>query len=234
MTDLLQINSDATRRGITRLCHYTGSRNFIQMVTESSAILPTKVAQETGVTINVNDQERWDGRPDHISTSVEFPNAWCLDRHMERDTIFDDWLILLVDPKYLWTAGTRFCGRNAAAGSGALVAEGFDAYSSMFAATVDGQGGKQYKRRGQLLCCPTDQQAEVLVPVPIPLTDVIGIVFKDESQAKREIVRIQCLGMEFPNMKALIVPEFFDKHKLNSIIYSGRRPMEAVWEMLEG
>ena len=93
----------------------------------------------------------------------------------------------------------------------------------MFAQTVP---GIRFSRPpNHLPCCPTNIQAEVLVPDPIGLEDITAIVVADEDQAKREICRANLQGLTI-DKQILIIPDFFNKNRLARAIQNGNRVTE--------
>src|SRR4028118_2268045 len=130
------IKQEVERRGITRLCHFTPSRNLVHILTGTTGILATKKLQTDERSVfTPTDLQRLDRHEDYICCSIQYPNAWYFDTAKSKDELhelFKDWVILFINPKYLWLPGTRFCPRNAASGYGNLVAEGKEAFLSMF------------------------------------------------------------------------------------------------------
>jgi len=109
------ILEEAVQRGITRLCHFTPSRNLAHILSGGLGILATKhLKDDERALYNATDLARLDGHEDHICCSIEYPNAWYFDRAKDREPLFRDWVVLLINPRYLWEDGTKFCPRNAA------------------------------------------------------------------------------------------------------------------------
>jgi hypothetical protein len=71
---------------------------------------------------------------------------------------------------------------------------------------------------------PTDDQAEVLIPDRVVREDVIGIAVIDDSQAKREIARMEQLRKHVPRI--VVAPLFFDPGLLSRTLRSGVVPPE--------
>ena len=70
---------------------------------------------------------------------------------------------------------------------------------------------------------PTDVQAEVLVEGPIALEDIIGVVFKDEEQAQRELLRLRLMQAKLPaRCKVYISQDFYDNENLDTKIRNNR------------
>lgn len=161
------IKCEAELRRITRLCHFTPSRNLIHILTGEMGILATKKLQE-------NERSAF------TQTDLER-----LDRH-----------------------------------------EGFQA---MFADAVSGAYGKTRDRLSHhLACCPTDDQAEVLIPDEIGVADILAISVPTETQAKNEVARLRIMDIKENRYKFVIAPEIFNK-SISNLIRSGKRPKETPW-----
>ncbi len=229
------IRAEARRRRITRLCHFTPSRNLGQILIGNVGILATqKLKDDERNVYAATDLERLDGFADHICCTIEYPNAWYFEKARAKEMLFKDWVILFNDTKYLWSKGTRFSYRNAAAAFGADVADGEVAFRRMFATKTVGAYGKTFVRTAQRFdSCPTDEQAEVLVPDTISIGDIIGIAVQSEEQAKNELVRIQLLRVPQPvqdHLRLVVAPDLFDKYQLSSSLKLGRRPEEKPFD----
>lgn len=139
---IVSIKREAERRNITRLCHFTPSRNLVHILTGETGILATKNLQANERSVfTPTDLERLDRHPGYICCSIEYPNAWYFDKAQVKDILFKDWVVLFINPKYLWLPETRFCQRNAASGYGSGIAEGEEAFLTMFADSVPGSKG---------------------------------------------------------------------------------------------
>jgi hypothetical protein len=225
------IKKQAERRGVTRLCHFTPSRNLIHIASGATGVLATKkLSQSERHVYTPTDLERLDGHPDHICCSIEFPNAWYFEKARNQDVLFTDWVVILVRPTYLWHNGTRFSPRNASAGRGHRIAAGEFAFSLLYADEVTGAYGNVFRRMpNHLPCCPTDDQAEVLIPDHIILDDILAIAVRDETQAKAELAAFRLAGVPENRFGFVISPTFFDKRELSKCIRSGQYPPERVW-----
>lgn len=225
------IKAEADRRGISRICHFSPSRNLIHIASGSVGILATsRLNADERSLYTATDLQRLDGKTEYISCSVQYPNGWYFDKARIKDQIFKDWVVLLISPYYLWQEGTLFCPRNAAASSGGEIKEGTDAFISLFSSHVVGAYGKTRSRsRLHPDCYPTDDQAEVLIPDRIRLEDIIGIAVRDVSQAKAEAAALRLVGVSPDRFKFVVAPLFFDKHKLSQTIRSGKLPTCSTW-----
>jgi ssDNA thymidine ADP-ribosyltransferase, DarT len=229
-----QIKAEVERRGIKRLCHFTPSRNLGQILSGNVGILATKNLKENErIAYTPTDLQRLDGCADYISCSIEYPNTWYFDRARARETLFRDWVVLFIDPKYIWHDGTRFCPRNAAALFGRDVASGAEAFERLFSDRTVGARGRSYVRSSRTLdCCPTDEQAEALVPDCILISDILGVAVRDEGQATDELVRFDLLGISRARRESIrfyVAPDLFEKQRLSSLLKSGQRPDESLF-----
>ena len=228
MTETIaSVRTSAAHRGVTRLCHFTPSRNLGHIAEDRQGILASQhLVEDEKAIFNPTDLERLDGHPDHVCCSIQYPNAWYFRTARGQERLFRDWAVLLIEAHYLWRTGTKFCPRNAAAGHGRLVGEGAEAFESLFDEVV--QGVHTYRRgRDHPAFLPTDEQAEVLVPDSVQRRDVLGIAVRDDAQARREVSRLQLLGRRPPPI--VIVPEFFDPNTLSRRLRVGRIPAEREY-----
>ena len=226
-----ELNESIKNKEISRLCHFTPSRNLSHIVSDKRGVLSTaNLKVEERAVFTATDAERLDGYEDHVCCSIEYPNSWYLTKARTNDPLFRDWIILCINPQYLALPKTGFCPRNAAAGRGRYVGFGLAAFESLYAQSVAGAGGKIRKRSAKLLpCCPTDQQAEVLVPDHINFVDIRQVVIRDETQARNEAVRLELAGLSATTFKFVIAPTLFDPYALDSALRLGRRPTETIW-----
>lgn len=218
------IRASAARRGITRLCHFTPSRNLGHIAEDLQGVLATQhLADDEKAVLNQTDLSRLDGHPDHVCCSIQYPNAWYFRTARSHERLFVDWVVLLIDSHYLWRTGTKFCPRNASARQGRLVAEGAAAFEALFADVVE---GVHTYRRGPShpAFLPTDEQAEVLIPDRVRQQDIVGIAVFDDAQARREKSRLVLLNRRPPPM--VVVPEFYDPGVLSRQLRAGRIPPE--------
>jgi ssDNA thymidine ADP-ribosyltransferase, DarT len=229
--DRNEIELEVKTRGITRLCHFTPSRNLAQILTGKAGILATsKLQEDERLVYAPTDLQRLDGYTGHICCSIQYPNTWYFERARGKEMLFKDWVVLFIRPTYLCAFGTKFCPRNAATRSGQEVCEGIEGLRRLFEARTIGAYGRVFERSALTPpCCPTDEQAEVLIPDTIALADILGIAVRDQEQAQNERIRLKLLGIEKKTRRALnfsVVPEFWDKYALSTMLKSGKHPRE--------
>lgn len=222
------IRKSATERGITRLCHFTPSRNLAHIIANQQGVLASRhLESDERAIFNPTDVNRYDGFPDHVCCSIQYPNAWYFKRARGNERLFQDWVILLIKPDHLWMDGAKFCPRNAAAHMGRDVAEGPGMFEKLFAANVDGAQGRTYSRGpSHPTWLPTDEQAEVLIPDRIALADVLGVAAMSRSQGKTEIARLRQLNQRVPPF--LIAPHFYNPQMLSNTLRTGGMPAEIL------
>jgi hypothetical protein len=221
-----QIQQECIRRAITRLCHFTQSRNMAHIFDEPFGLFSTKTLRENDMPFNPTDPERFDGRDDLICCSVEYPNTYYFDRVKSKEPLFKDWVILYIDPAYLWHPATLFCPCNAARECGVYVKSGLNGFQALFAQTSPGISFTRSTKH--LPAAPTDIQAEVLIADPIPIEAITGIVVQSDEQAQKEFCRFRLQGISID--KAIyVVPDFYIKDKIKNSIQSGIRVTETLY-----
>lgn len=221
------IQQECINRGITRLCHFTQSRNLSHIFGDTIGLCSTKTLQSFDMPYNPTDLGRYDGRDDLVCCSIEYPNTYYFSKVRDQDHLFKDWVVLLIDPSYLWHSGTFFCPCNAAKSNGSYIQSGIIGFRSLYAATSP--GFTSYTRsHSHLPSAPTDIQAEVLLQDPIQLSSIIGIVVQSEEQALREICRFELQGLLI-DKPIYIAPAFFQKSELSPLIQRGVRATETLY-----
>lgn len=228
MSDLETIQTDVRQRGITRLCHFTRSEKLAHMLAQTQAILPTQELRERYPDLlDVTDTQRLDGRLDYSCCSIEYPNTWYLSKIKAHSTPFRDWIILCLDPCLVWERVALFSPRNAAAQYGDLLRPGWQGWIALFRPEVQGAGGKVRSRTlYHLRCCPTDDQAEVLIPGAISKSYIRTVIVADTAQAHRQQVRYRVLRLE-ADFEWRVAPALFTS-AWSAAVRQGRRPEEQL------
>jgi len=222
-----QIYQEVLSRGVTRLCHFTQSRNLAHILGDCSGIISRKTLEEQGMPHNPSDPNRFDGRNDLICCSIEYPNAYYFAKARQQDRLFRDWVILYIEPSYLWSEGTYFCPCNAAVNCGSYIKKGFASFQLLYAQTTPML--TFYNRSSKHLpALPTNLQAEVLIPNSISLSSIKAIAVRGKIQAQKEILRLKLQGISF-KLPIYIVPDFFDGPKLFQSIKSGVKIKEVLY-----
>ena len=221
-----EIKEDAVRRGVNRLCHFTPSVNLLHVLQSGFLKDRATLDKEKNHVVNPTDDLRLDGRRETICCSVEYPNTYYLDVVSKKEKIFEGWVILFLAPELLWDPKTMFCEKNAAFDNGRLIKTGLNGYRAMYPEEARGFS----RKLTHLSCCPTDMQAEVLLPGPISVSKLIGMAMHSVKQVETEMVRWEVLGIARPKIPLFVAPNLFSKINLRNDIWLGRRPTESAYE----
>jgi len=206
-------------RGVRRLTHFTNTKNLPHIL-RAGELSSTARLEASSVPFARTDPERLDGRPDFICCNVEFPNMWYFDYATGRENVanYSDWCVFLIDPRVAATPGTLYSPLNAARGRGGLLTEGLEGFERMYRA----QGFDRFDRAPRhWLASPTDGQAEVLIRDRIPLSDVLGIVVRDEEALNREVGRLEMIGVPFDGLEWYTSDELFRQYRIRSAVRNG-------------
>lgn len=223
-----KIRKQVLKRKITRLCHFTPSRNLRRILKSPQGLLSTDQLRRLNKKFIPTDIKRLDCHTDHVCCSVQYPNSWYLRKVAERQDSIVDWVVLLLCPSYLWKDGTKFCDKNAAAESGGRVRPGLKGFNALFADQVPSGETEFYTRDSKPLCVPTDDQAEVLIPDHVDRDAIMGLVFPSNAQAKREFNRLK--KRKLPTLRTFIAPTLFCPQELSRMLRSGQLPKETVYD----
>lgn len=222
------IQKECKIRGITRICHFTQSRNLAHIFDDPVGLCSNQTLKTSDMPFNPTDPERFDGRDDLICCSIEYPNVYYFAKVRDQDPLFKDWVVLMIEPSYLWNPGTCFCPCNAARNHGGFIESGLNGFLSLYNSTSP--GFPYYTRSSKHLpSAPTDVQAEALLTDPIPIESIIGIAVQSSDQAQREICRLRLQGIMLKKT-IYIIPDFFDKMVLPRMIQNGVRAQETIYQ----
>jgi hypothetical protein len=233
VSDVDAMREAVERRQITRLAHFTPTRNLVHIATDDEGLRSTlSLSSAERSVFNQQDLDRLDGYPDHISCTIQYPNAYYL-RGKRKEArgearIFPNWVCLLISPHHLWQDSTLLCPHNAAGFSGINVASGVEHFESMFALEVEAPQGS-WTRGRQPRNCPTDAQAEVLVQRRIPLEDLRSIVVENPSQAEDTYSILRQLQVPLKRLSFVVCPQFYEPTGLAAGLSAGRLPVETPW-----
>jgi hypothetical protein len=225
-----EVFAEIERLGVTQICHLTPYRNLVHIATGDGLISSGALADSERKAFTQQDLERWDGHPDHICCSIEYPNAWYHRQKAGNDELFRTWVVMIINPRHLAEDDTLFCHRNASASGGAYLRRGVEGLRGMYASPVIGAGGRSYERsETHLAPCPTDNQAEALVRRFIPIDDVIAIALPSDDQAAFVYAGLTQIGGNPDRFTFKVVPEFFQPWPLANAISAGTPPEARVW-----
>jgi hypothetical protein len=219
--------------GATRLCHFTPALNLPHILRDGQIRPTAALTEDVRACFSPTDLLRLDGHPDCVCCSIQYPNGFYLAKARQSGRLrhFPDWVVLVLPLALIDRPGALFSPRNAAAGSGAYLQPGEAGLDRLYAPSVLGTGGNTFTRGPlHLRGCPTDQQAEVLVPGEVPIADVSAVVVASDTQARAELARLRTLGLSLGDIPVIVAPTFFDRNGLSASVRGGRPPVEQPWE----
>ena len=222
--DKIMFNKEVKERGISRLCHFTRSDTALKILSSENGIKAVDFLDKD--IYDANDPYRLDGRTDCVNCSIQYPNHWYWDRVKDKDPLFNEWVILLINPSILLLDTTEFCAINAATARGAHIKKGYSSFKELFQPIVHGR--KRYSN--MLSCCPTNDQAEVLVYKNVSRKDIIGLSVKDKDQAERVSIRLyyNLESKGIPKLDIIIAPDSFNG-KWSQKVREGIIPLETKY-----
>jgi hypothetical protein len=224
--DIMVFKTEIKNRGITRLCHLTRSQKAVHILTSETGIKAVDFLEKD--IYDVNDPQRLDGKKDFVNCSIQYPNHWYWRKVKDKDPLFKEWVILFINPELLLLDTTEFCAVNAATDYGAHIKKGYGAFQGLYSNTLN---IKRLRHRTDLMlpCCPTDDQAEVLIYKNISRHDIIGAAVPSEEQAKEEYVRWYYNLKDVPPLGIVIAPDLFNGD-WSKKVRRGMAPLEFRYE----
>lgn len=195
INDAVQAYNYLQNRGVTRLCHFTKTKNLVHILASEDGILATEfISKEIK---QQNDTERSDGMLDHVCCSLQYPNGWYWRqvRARDKDKVFKDWVVLIIRLEILKGIPFKFCCCNAAKDSGAHIKNDLSSISVLFDKLPETRG---YRTPSMLSCCPTDDQAEILIYKNIPYRYIGGIIVGSQESADNITAILKTIGKDMP------------------------------------
>ena len=224
MEDL--ILGEITERGITRLCHFTKSKNLGHILDDFEGILAT--SEIPNGYKDVNDFERYDGKPDYVCCSIQYPNFFYFNRIKNNDILFKEWIILSIKPEIMIKKDTLFSKTNAATERGKYLNPGVDGLRAIFDPSIETRKRTITRKFTMPNNCPTDLQAEVLILKEIHKDFIQGIIVSSERQAREEEIRMEICNIK-DEIPIIVAPDLFSKDTYRNIEF-GILPEEIVWK----
>lgn len=234
-------------RGITQLCHFTksislpfifGKEDFNVIpngIISRELIEQSDLYSSLPIGTSYTDPNRYDGKRDRISVSIQFPNIYYFNAVQEREDgeiPFRDWCILLINPNIIGE-DTLFSPANAGLkGISSKMAKNEDEFKGPKAfeylfndqikiTSVNGGTYRHYTRQ-PLFCpdnIPTCIQAELLIKNRIPYENIMGIVFENEKQAILERERLLfCDTFNLDHLDFYVCPEMFHRPDNDNVL----------------
>ena len=215
------------RRNVTRLCHFTKFQKFPHIIFSEKGIVSS--ASITPDTETLTDPARYDGEPEYVCCSVQYPNSWFLTKSKERNTdfIFSEWVVIYISPDVLNYREAKFSPCNASKECGKYINDNMEEIESIFADRVP---TFPYQRTEKMLSsCPTDGQAEILIQHNIPRRFITGIAVNEEVLAARvhAVLELCCIT----TIPIYIAPDVMSK-RWSDLIKKGMTPDEIRFEVL--
>lgn len=209
-----------TERGVTRLCHFTTLKSLTHILCSEEGILASSSIRPDIKA--VNDNSRYDGELDHVCCSVEYPNSWYKVRAARdnTDVIFNEWVVIYIDLEILKIGSAKFCPCNASSRHGAYITEN---YEKLYQCSVESAARTMYRPPNMLNCCPTDDQAEVLIRGNIPRRYILGIAVGKQEIADRVFGMFPTIGIE--PIPIYLAPDVLTT-KWSQLVRNGQRPIE--------
>lgn len=226
---MITVETALAQLGITRLAHFTPAKNLPSIIRDGMLRSSKDLAANAPEYFDPTDLERFDQHPEKLCCSFEFPNGYYLARARAKPqfTNYPDWVCLLLDVSLLKRTGALFSPCNASTASGAYTLPGGDALLTCYAPTTShGPWKRQPNHHPQ---APTDLQAEALVPAPVELSHLHGIVIPSQEAAVNEFGRLRWLRLDAKRLNWIVAPAFFDRERLSSCLRFGGAIEESVW-----
>lgn len=219
----------AAALGFTRLVHFTPARNLFHILRDGMLRSSKDLADTMPHQFSPTDKERFDAHPDHLCCSFEYPNAYYRHRASEKPEYvnYPDWVILTLDKNLVLRDGALFSGCNAARGGGRYLQAGAQALADCWANPSIPQG--RLRKHTHLARVPTDLQAEALIPGPVSLSDVTGIIVASEAVAREQQGILRRTQIDPEQLIWKVAPVLYDKLALTGHIHNGRVPEERIW-----
>jgi len=208
-------------RNATRLCHFTKVKSLTHILRDDLGIRSTDLINP-GVK-QQNDKERLDNATDYVCCSLQYPNSWYWRQAKGRDVdkVFQEWVVLSIDLAILKETKCKFCPYNAAVGRGAGISDNLANIYTLFDSPIRGRS----RTPRMLDCCPTNDQAEILVHKNIPLNYVNQIIVGDCSTANHIFSILLTTNNNIP---VYIAPDVCNTN-WSAMVRNGQTPLETQY-----
>lgn len=202
---------------VTRLCHMTQIDKLFSILCGDSGIWASDFYE--GTAMYHNDCERRDGKTEYISTSIEYPNVWYYKAKRYVNPHVNTWAVIFIDPIVCENEKTLYCPINSAASGGRYISDDVSGLKTAFDISV----GRRKRTENMLDCCPTDDQAEVMVYRHISTTAIKGVVFESEAIARVLQSLFEKYHVGYPDLYAS--SDMFST-ELSRMVRNGYKPCE--------
>ncbi|NEB30796.1 DUF4433 domain-containing protein [Streptomyces sp. SID14446] len=213
--------------GVTRLTHFTPSRNLFHILRDGAIRSSKDLADVAPEYFSPTDKERFDRNPDKVCCTFQYPNGYYLAQARSKPDYlnYPDWVCFLLKSDLAARSGALFAPCNAAKQSGALLKPGPQALLDCFDPVSDGWPRGQNHHPG----AATNLQSEVLIPGPISVAEITTIVVPTASAASTEFTRLKIMGLDPTSFSWAISPVFFEKDELSKRVRYGRQISVEPW-----
>ncbi|ASU81598.1 DUF4433 domain-containing protein [Nocardiopsis gilva YIM 90087] len=221
--------ADALRKcAFTRLAHFTPARNLSYILGDGLIRSSADLALKAPDYFSPTDRERFDGHPDKICCTFQYPNGYYLAQARAKPEYinYPDWVCLFLEASLVTRPGTLFAPHNAAKDNGAHLKSGGEGLLACFANRV----GEQHRRPSHLPGAATDLQAEALVPGPIDIRHVTAVAVPTTDDAANECSRLRVVGQNPARLSWIVSDALFDRDELRKRIHGGNSIPLASWE----
>lgn len=222
-----EVAATAAALAFTRLVHFTPARNLSHILRDGM-LRSSKDLAENAAYFSPTDRERFDHHPEHLCCSFEYPNAYYHDKAGKKSEHinYPQWVILTLDKNLVLRDDALFSGCNAAKGGGYYLRPGAKALADCWANPSIPQGLTRLPNH--LASVPTDLQSEALIPGPVPLSAVTGIIVANEAAANEQRAILRRVHIDPDQLVWKVAPVLFDKRQLTAHIHGGLTPPETV------
>jgi hypothetical protein len=218
------------RLALTRLAHFTPALNLWHIAEEGMIRSSKDLADNAPQYFTPTDHERLDQHPDMVCCSFEYPNGYYLSEARQKPEFinYPDWVCLLLDAELVLRPGTLFSGCNAAAVGGEYLRAGSQALLDCYA---DVAWPKTQWSRGPRHHpgAATDLQAEALVPGPVDLSHLRGIVVPSDGDARQLYGTLSRYGLGAERFRWVVASGFFNRNTLSNYVRFGGTLSETTW-----
>lgn len=204
---------------ISRLCHMTQIDKLFSILYGDTGIWANDFYN--GTALYRNDLERRDGRTEYISTSIEYPNVWYYNTKKYTNPKVNTWAVIFIDASVCGDDTTLFCPINSASSKGHYICGQAENFNRAFDSVV----GFRHRSPQMLECCPTDDQAEVLVYKYIPVNAILGVAFESEAIAQVMKELFDKYGVKYPDLFS--AKDLFTTN-MSKMIRRGDKPYENL------
>jgi hypothetical protein len=220
----------AAALAFTRLVHFTPARNLAHILRDGQLRSSKELAEVAPEQFSPTDKERFDRHPDHLCCSFEYPNAYYRDiaGRKPEHVNYPNWVILTLAKALVLKPGALFCGCNAAKSGGVHLKPGAKALADCWANPSIPAG--RPRTPAHLVSTPTDLQAEALIPGPVPLSEVTGIIVASGDVAAEQQAILRRIYIDPEQLPWKVAPVLFQKLGLTRAIQSGTQPEETPWD----